>query len=203
MRSYSKLSLTPKRLSELGVPLGIPEPAPAKSVIIRQSPLESFLRSLPHGGTAVILSCSIVCRRSEFHINRFELELPWSQSTFYWLADPKESLSTKESLYCFPGNGDCYPRNIVLNHRIGFGMRSGRAINGLLLGVSHAAIPPEFHNGALVPATFAIVDQLGREQEQRVEFRVVRDEFERKSKQSPRDRKPRQPIFADGPSAED
>jgi hypothetical protein len=94
------------------------------------------------------------------------LLLPWIDDRFEWLPDPAEK-HPSGPLYAFPGKSPLeYPREIVLNHRIGRPLSRGAVRQGLLLGLGWAPIPKAFRHGAEIDVTLSFIDQWSREHSQ-------------------------------------
>ena len=107
---------------------------------------------------AYIVDLEICCTRGEVSLCDFDLTLPWEDSSFYWLTDPRE---TRCESYRFPSTKLESPRAEVLNHRFGHGLRRGRCLKGLLLGFNMKPIPNEYKHGSILDLNLSVISGVG------------------------------------------
>ena len=82
-------------------------------------------------------------------IEQYRLLMPWPESDFRWLADPRR-LTCGQLIYSFPKYGpEGLDRECVLNHRLGRNARlfTGDCIRGLLCGVGERHAIPDRYQG--------------------------------------------------------
>jgi hypothetical protein len=90
---------------------------------------------------------------------RWEIELPWEDQFFEWMPDPAADESPDHAYSFREIPGFVYPRELVLNHRFAKPVAKGTVLEGLLLGMGCAAIPPEIRNGKRIDVKLTLVDQ--------------------------------------------
>jgi len=111
-------------------------------------------------GTGYRLSLHAAVGLPAFGILGWVLDLPWEDSQFQWLADPKEYFS-REEMYQVPGCATLrYPRDEVINHRKV--LKRGHALDGLLLGYGFESMPESYRHGEMVDASLVLIDELNR-----------------------------------------
>ncbi len=113
------------------------------------------------GGTAYKIYIVITSRISGFAVSHFELELPWKQTSFYWLEDPVV-IDGPSPHYRFCGNEILeFDRDSVINHRLDVTrpFSFGESVRGFLLGLGQDSIPEEFPHGKMIPAFLVLYDQ--------------------------------------------
>lgn len=79
-------------------------------------------------------------------------------------------------VYCLP-NGFSFPGDDVLNHRLdegGLRVRSGRCVEGYVLGTTLGRIPEKHIHGTILDGEFSLLDALGHEFRGPVRFLVDR-----------------------------
>ena len=141
------------------------------------------------GWTVYILDLEIASDVPGLVVIRYiELDPPWPDPQVYLLPDPADSGERRDDEYAIPGTTIVYPRNLVINHRVGAQgkLRRGDILDGLLLGLGFAPIPDCFRHGDMVDARFCIGDQFGRRFPSKVSLWV-----DRSAKHLPR--RPKQP----------
>lgn len=148
-----------------GIPLDIEEDdfgrcTPVYGMSIQQNGA-SFAYELDGYSTGYIVDVSFLASLPrDAEIASINLELPWQDPLFSWLADPQ---TTGESeMYLFPGTRLAYDRSQVINHRIGTGyaLPRYRSFSGLLLGVGEE-MPKTIHHGSEIPGSVRMTDQFG------------------------------------------
>jgi hypothetical protein len=108
----------------------------------------------------------------EFRILGWELDLPWEDTQFQLLADPREYMS-KDDMYQIPSYPRLrYPRDEVLNHRRV--LQRGHALDGQLLAYSFESIPDSYRHGATIDASLVLIDEMSRGFSTRVQLWVNR-----------------------------
>lgn len=149
--------------------------------------VESAAVDIDCGGTGFILSVHVAVDLPAFRILKWELDLPWEDSQFQWLADPSERVSS-DGMYQIPGCvGLKYPRAEVLNHRRT--LKRGHGLDGLLLGFGFEPIPACYRHGSTIDASLLLIDEVGREFSWPVQFwadRSAKISQQRGKKGSPR-----------------
>jgi hypothetical protein len=110
-------------------------------------------------GTGYMLSLHVAVDLPRFKIWRWELDLPWEDPQFQWLADPAE-YSSVEEMYQFSSTLK-YPRAEVVNHR--HELQRGRGLDGLLLGRGYESIPASYRHGATVTASLILTDDMNHD----------------------------------------
>jgi hypothetical protein len=99
-----------------------------------------------------------------FAVSHIELELPWQQTYFYWLEDPRV-IDGPSRCYRFFGNQSLeFERDLVLNHRLKVTQpfSAGESAEGFLLGLGFEPIPEVFTQGKMILAFVVIYDQFAR-----------------------------------------
>jgi len=107
------------------------------------------LFDLPGGRAAYILDLRIINKgRGPRSIRRVEFEMPWSNSGFQFLPDPRERGGRYKDFYLFPGTGLEYPRDQVLNHVLFSNgiLQPNHPAHGVILGIGNP-MPREIHHG--------------------------------------------------------
>ena len=123
-------------------------------------------------GTGFQIYLVITNHRPGFAISAFELKLPWTNSSFYWLEDPIV-FDGASHCYRFMGNGVLeFKRNLVINHYadVTQTFSSGQSVKGYLLGFGSDPIPKDFPHGAKIPAFLIIYDQEGQQHRSTLEL---------------------------------
>jgi hypothetical protein len=130
--------------------------------------LENSAFDLDCGGTGFVLSVHVAVDMPVFGISGWELDLPWEDRQFQWLADPLEHVPSDDK-YQIPGCvGLRYSRDEVLNHRRT--LKRGHPLDGLLLGFSFESIPASYRSGATIDASVVLIDEMGRDFSSPVQF---------------------------------
>jgi hypothetical protein len=104
------------------------------------------------GGLGIILELRITSNRSVRIQDFGDLELQERPCNVVWWAIEKLL-----DVYKFDG-GPEYPRDVVLNHRIGVAVKPGQPLGGVLLGHSATRIPPQYTHGFKLPLILSILD---------------------------------------------
>ena len=157
------------------------------------SKFTNMICELSHGAIGYILDSIIVSTISNTIITEWELNLPWEDPLFQWLADGDDS----GQQYSFPGKHPLeFPRDEVLNHRFRSKrpLRRGDMLEGLLLGVGYAPIPEVFPHGCEISMDFTIHSQWGFSHPSQFCMWVCRD-VDAARRNSAKDL--RKPLFSD------
>jgi hypothetical protein len=170
-----------RRLMEAGCPL---DPEVEHQVREAQQDLEihqsgtriqTWMFDLKSGGMGLVLSCGIFNRAvRNLHVQQFRVRLPWDDPNFDWLEDPHHK-SPREEFYEFPRSYE-FPRDVVLNHRIGCQgllIPPGAVLDGYLLGAGLMPIPEQYVHRQGMNIHLEVFDSGGREYGG--EFQVVVD----------------------------
>ena len=153
-----------------------PPDLPSDGLLVRQWAGVNESRVIDCVGTAFVIYLTITVNLPTFAISSFGLELPWEQTSFYWLEDPLVT-DGKCNFYHF---GDTrlpqVGRNGALNHcaDVRQTYSPGHSLKGCLLGYGFDSIPDEYRHGAMIPAFVIVYDQFGRQYRRSVELRVDR-----------------------------
>src|SRR5258708_6698244 len=105
------------RLRDGGVPLEIPEAEWAHDLVLTQQGgvFESTVFDLSYAGTGFIIDLCILFNKSNIAISSFAIEVPWRDSSIYWLEDPRK-MEASYDCYRFPGTSLEFPRAVAINH---------------------------------------------------------------------------------------
>ncbi len=178
-----------RRFLAAGVPLEINEDA-AEDLLIRQIDglLETCAFDLSYGAAGYVISLCVTVNRPVLGILKFDLELPWMDTTIQWLKDPRdtESCSTR---YRFPGEHALeLERDLVINHFADLKRKFHRGdfFQGFLLGVGSQPIPDDIRHGLCVPSFVTITDQYYYRYSSPIELFIDRTQ----KSSNPRPRKP-------------
>ena len=120
------------------------------NVTIKNNPMHSFAFDY-HGGMGVILELRITADRAVRIQDFCDLELLGRPCNVNWWANEKLGV------YEFD-RGPEYPRDGVLNHRVGTVVKPGLPLEGVLLGCSPTRIPSQYSHGLILPMMLTIVD---------------------------------------------
>jgi hypothetical protein len=104
-----------------------------------------------HGGMGIILELRITSNRSARIQDFGDLELLGNPCNVVWWA------SEGSNFYKFD-RGPEYPRDVVLNHRIGVVVKPGQPLEGVLLGYSATCIPSQYTHAFKLPLMLSILD---------------------------------------------
>lgn len=134
-------------------------------ITITYAPVGSFVRS-GKGGTLFAIDLRIVGRVSKMIIHEFELSCPTLGFDVYLLPDPaltSHSRTHPTKLLYRMSDGERFPRNEVLNHRVDAEGRLNRGdvLEGLLLAQSLGSLPSHFASGHYLSLCLSIVNQFG------------------------------------------
>lgn len=160
-----------RRIRKAGRPIHIPEDdgearcLPSDALQVRQTGgvIESSVFDWGNG-TGVKIYIVITSKVAGLAVSHIELELPWKQTYFYWLEDPKV-IDGRSQCYRFAGDTNLeFGRDLVINHRLEVTrpFSAGESAKGFLLGFGFDSIPDEFSHGTMIPAFVIFYDQLGR-----------------------------------------
>ncbi len=160
-KSYDRLGISLRDLVDAGIPVDLSvaeEEEQEAEIEIEQVGGECVSRifDLPTGLTGYTFDVIISNRTSRtIYCRELELRLPWEDSFFTWLADPREA--ERVEYYCFPnGNGPEYDREIVLNHLLlGNGAITQQPLAGLLLATGRP-MPFDLCHGSMLDATLVL-----------------------------------------------
>lgn len=151
-----------RRIKNTGCPVEIDEELQSDrgGLIIRQVGAVSLSRvfDINPCGTGYMLNVLITCDMSEFHIDDYELFLPWEDPQFHWL----EAIEGAPEHQAYSFRGKCpleFPRDEVINH-FRSPLRRRQQIEGLLLGFGHVPIPDRYQRGG-INVKFSVLDHLG------------------------------------------
>lgn len=154
-----------RRIKASGCPIEVDVPADdlSSELTITQTG-EATIFDLGDGGAALSLWMRFA-RKSpgQLAIAEFaDVFLPWGPLSVIWL-DPLPESGWPS--YRLP-NGFDFPRDVVLNDRlggIGLCVRSGRFVEGFVLGSTEQRIPARCNAGYLLGAEFSVLDGTGRD----------------------------------------
>ena len=165
-----------RRLKAAGCPIEVDVPPlefQAEVTIIQTA--DAYLFDMGNRGIGIAL-CVRLAREKPGQITIVEfgdVHLPWRTQGVMWLdRRPPSSLP----VYRLP-NGFDFPGDNVLNHRFGeegLRLRSGRCVEGYVLGTTLGRIPDRHIHGCIVDAEFSVLDALGHEFRGPVRFLVDR-----------------------------
>jgi hypothetical protein len=169
-RHQSDLALA-RRIRGAGIPIYIGEDDGAvvsgdasKGLLVYTDGPRTETRAFDFYGTAAyVLNVVITINLPHFAISAFGLELPW-ESYVWWLDDPGE-VDGRVAVYRFDRSYlPEFDRNLVLNHfaDVERTWARGKSLRGYLLGVGNDPIPPQYQQGATIPAFLIVYDQLGK-----------------------------------------
>lgn len=111
---------------------------------------------------------------ARLEVHKFRADMPYKRRVFL-LADP-HPYSPELKGYRLE-SGRFFPRDEVLNHRVGEcgGLGPGESMEGVLLGLQiFCRIPFDYLHGKSVSGTISVVDQFGRKYPSDIEVRVDR-----------------------------
>ena len=192
-----KLTLA-RRLRDAGCPL-LPENEFVKAgsqglSIMQEGFFETSLFDMEPGGTGCMLYLVIANDLPrQIVLVDFELQLPWKELTFQWLADP--AVHNGGNLYRFPSNcGPEFPREDVINHRAYEKGKLGRGgfLRGVLLGFSYKALPANIKHGETLDASLSVFDVQEKCYSAEISFWIDRSA---KLDPKPARKSTRQPLF--------
>jgi hypothetical protein len=127
--------------------------------------VENELFDIALGGFGVLISISVANDSpGTIYIGQYRLELPWPESNFRWLEDPRKKVP-RELSYSFPQYGpEGLERECVLNHRVGRQGRllPGETIEGFLCGLGRACIPDEYQHRQDLSLRLSVFDGDGQ-----------------------------------------
>jgi hypothetical protein len=114
--------------------------------------------------TGFKINLVVTSKIAGFAVSYVELELPWKQTSFWWLEDPDV---IDGPWRCYRFNGDSpleFARNLVINHRLQVTrpFSAGESAEGSLLGIGCDPIPAEFSQGKMIPSFLVLYDQFAR-----------------------------------------
>jgi hypothetical protein len=114
-----------RRIRSAGRPIHIPQDdgevrsIPSDALRVRQTGGIIESTAFDWGaGTGFKINLVVTSKMSSFAVSHMELELPWMQTSFWWLEDP-EVIDGPSRCYRFVGDSTLeFPRNLVINHRL-------------------------------------------------------------------------------------
>lgn len=183
MRDFGALAQQWRDLEAAGIPL---EPfenrtgvagSPARILTIRSGshrPGGSEIRELKDGRFGYVVAVFI--RRDapgKTIIRDSWISPPWTDPTFEWLEDPKDS-GQHPAWYTFPRDSEQFARVEVLNHRIRCVLSRGDIREGLLLGVGCGRPPETYKRNDKVPVALTLLDQWDFAYSEKLEMRMNR-----------------------------
>lgn len=165
-----------RRIKAAGCPIEVDVPpleSQAEIAIIQAG--DAYLFDLGTRGIGIVLWLRLAREKpGQITIAEFgDLHVPWGMIEVLWL-DRRPPFCPP--VYRLP-NGFDFPGDTVLNHRLGeegLRVRSGRSVEGYILGTTLSRIPDRHIHGSIVDAEFSVLDALGREFRGPVRFRVDR-----------------------------
>jgi len=154
-----------RRIKAAGCPIEVdvsPLESQAEIRIIQRG--DAYLFDMGNRGVGIALWVRLARENpGQITITEFgDVYLPWGTQGVLWLDRRPPSSSP---VYSLP-NGFAFPGETVLNHRFGeegLRLRSGRSVEGYILGASLGRIPEQYIHGSIVDAEFSVLDALGRE----------------------------------------
>jgi hypothetical protein len=216
-----KLGAALRELAAVGciVDLSVAEVSEENEVEIHQvgGVHESTLFDLPNGGAGYIFEVEIINQTSKaiYCSGIPELRMPWEDSLFSWLPDPRETprrtsyyrikpngrrerIDAVSESYSFPGGAQLeYPRALVLNHRLANGVLApGRPLRGLLLA-SGNRMPSGLLHGQWLEPTFSITSSRHVEYTAKVQLWI--DRLQAKAKPARKHHLRGEPVGPVGP----
>jgi hypothetical protein len=157
-----------RRIRRAGRPIRIPEDdgearcIPTEALRVRQTGGVFESSAFDWGaGTGFKIYLIVTSNISGFAVSHIEIDLPWTQTSFYWLEDPLE-IGGQSRCYRFCGDGVReFERELVINHRLQVTQQfsKGMSVKGFLLGFGFDAIPERFSQGQMIPALIVLYDQ--------------------------------------------
>jgi hypothetical protein len=143
---------------------------------------DSMVCQLPEGGAGYILDLEINNQTSgTIYCSEIELRMPWQDTRFGWLPDPRDTgrrfqylrrrrgnwqlVDAPSESYHFSGGVELdYPRALVLNHVLlkRRTLRPRGSLKGLLLAIG-GPMPHNLRHGEWIKSTFAIIASNGVE----------------------------------------
>jgi hypothetical protein len=119
--------------------------------------LESSIFQLPGGLTGYMVCVAMTNQTSQtIYCRDVEIRVPWEDSLFHWMPDPRETRGSKA--YRFPGRGSPeFPRDQVINHVLleGGALTPRRPLEGWLLATGRP-VPDSLRDRQGLDATLAI-----------------------------------------------
>ena len=136
---------------------------------------DAYLFDMPDRGIAIALWVRLAREKSgQITIAEFgDVYLPWRTERVLWLHRPFRS---GLPVYRLPNHWD-FSADAVLNDRLygeGLSVRSGRLVEGYVLGTILGRIPEQYRHGSVLDGEFSVVDVLGHEFRGPVRFLVDR-----------------------------
>ena len=186
-----------RRLLAAGCPVpSEPEPAaqPDLTFEVVQHLENTIFEVRFRGGTEYIFYARIV-NNSYRVLQMVDLwcRLPWEDQCFTWLKPYPSEREQYRQL-----GGRIFPRETVVNHRLGERLVPGASVEGFLLACSIGTlIPDDYPHGTEVRAELGILDQFGRSNTSTIECHV--DRSERLVKSRAHRSEPRVSLFAQDP----
>lgn len=165
-----------RRIKAAGCPIEVDVPpleSQAEVTIIQTG--EAYLFDMGARGIGIALWVRLArAKPGQITIAEFgDVYLPWGTLRVMWLDRP---LTSCLPVYRLPNSFD-FPADTVLNHRLveeGLRLRSGRFVEGYILGTALDRIPERQSHGSIVDAEFSLLDALGHEFRGSVRFLVDR-----------------------------
>ena len=185
------------RLLAAGCPVPCePEPAGQSDLMFEVlRPLENTVLEVRYRGGTEYIFYGRISNNSYRHLEMFDLRcrLPWEDPYLTWLPPYPSQPEHYRQL-----GGRTFPRESVMNHRLGEGLGPGASVEGFLLACSmDTLIPDDFPHGTQVPVEIEIVDQFGRSNTSTLECHV--DRSERLVKSRAQRSEPHVSLFAQDP----
>lgn len=177
-----------RRIKAAGCPIETDLPIiESKSEISIAQTGDAYLFHIPGRGIAMALWVRLAREKSgRITIAEFgDVYLPWGTERVIWLDRPFRS---RMPIYRLPNRWD-FSADTVLNDRLygeGLCVRSGRLVEGYVLGTILGRVPDQYSDGSVVDAEFSVVDALGREFRGPVRFVVDRSTGTRSQRRSVR-----------------
>ena len=168
---FDQLALA-RRIRSAGRPIHIPEddgearPIPSDELRVCQTGSEIDSTAFDvGGGTGFKIYLVITFNTAGFAISRFQLKLPWAQTNFIWLEDPRVIDGRCPNYSFYSGESLEFERSLVINHFADVRQRfsAGESIEGYLLGRGFDSIPAHIPHGTMIPAFVILYDQFARE----------------------------------------
>jgi len=160
-----------RRIRSAGRPIHIPQDdgavrsIPSDALRVRQTGGLIESSAFDWGaGTGFKINLVVTSKISGFAVSNIELELPWKQTSFWWLEDP-EVIDGPSRCYRFVGDSTLeFPRNLVINHclKVTRPFSAGESVEGFLLGIGCDPIPAVFSQGKMIPSFLVLYDQFAR-----------------------------------------
>jgi hypothetical protein len=159
-----------RRIRSAGRPIHIPQDdgavrsIPSDALRVRQTGGLVESTAFDWGAsTGFKINLVVTSKIAGFAVSYVELELPWKQTSFWWLEDPDV---IDGPWRCYRFNGDSpleFARNQVINHRLHVTrpFSAGESVEGFLLGIGADPISAEFTQGKMIPSFLVLYDQFG------------------------------------------